>query len=131
MSGLVELERTLALIKPDAIGSMEEIIRLIKNSGFSILGQRRVSLSPEQVSDFYSEHYGKVSKLEFLNTKSFRFQMFFTNLVSFMSSGPIVALVLAKEGAIASWRQVMGPTNPQDARESFPDTVRALFGKGT
>ena len=68
MSGLVELERTLALIKPDAIGSMEEIIRLIKNSGFSILGQRRVSLSPEQVSDFYSEHYGKVSKLEFLNT---------------------------------------------------------------
>jgi nucleoside diphosphate kinase len=67
------------------------------------------------VSDFYTEHYGK---------------MFFTNLVSFMSSGPVVALVLAKENSIAEWRKVMGPTSPQEARESFPDTVRALFGKG-
>ena len=48
-----------------------------------------------------------------------------------MSSGPIVALVLAKENAIAEWRRVMGPTNPQEARESYPDTVRALYGKGT
>ena len=60
MSGLINLERTLALIKPDAIDSTEEIIRLIRNSGFSILSQRRVLLSPEQVSDFYAEHYGKV-----------------------------------------------------------------------
>ena len=61
MSGLINLERTLALIKPDAIDSTEEIIRLIRNSGFSILSQRRVLLSPEQVSDFYAEHYGKVN----------------------------------------------------------------------
>ena len=48
-----------------------------------------------------------------------------------MSSGPVVALVLAKEDAITKWRQVMGPTNPQVARESFPDTVRAIYGKGS
>merc|ERR1711937_187489 len=107
-------ERTLALIKPDSIDSLDEIIRLIRTSGFSILSQRRVALSPEQVSDFYAEHYGK---------------MFFTNLVSYMSSGPVVALVLAKKNAIADWRRVMGPTNPIEARESFPDTLRALFGK--
>ena len=57
--------------------------------------------------------------------------MFFTNLVSYMSSGPVVALVLAKKNAIADWRRVMGPTNPIEARESFPDTLRALFGKVT
>ena len=62
MSGLINLERTLALVKPDAIGATEEIIRLIRNSGFSILSQRQVLLSPEQVSDFYAEHYGKVSR---------------------------------------------------------------------
>ena len=134
----INLERTLALIKPDSIDSLDEIIRLIRTSGFSVLSQRRVALSPEQgiptlfdfekccwnwvaktslislVSDFYAEHYGK---------------MFFTNLVSYMSSGPVVALVLAKKNAIADWRRVMGPTNPIEARESFPDTLRALFGK--
>merc|ERR1712168_574040 len=110
----IPLERTLALIKPDSVDDSSEIERIIKTSGFSILAQRRVKLSPEQVSDFYAEHYGK---------------MFFTNLVSYMSSGPVVALVLAKKNAIADWRRVMGPTNPIEARESFPDTLRALFGK--
>ena len=47
-----------------------------------------------------------------------------------MSSGPVVALVLAKQDVIADWRKVMGPTNPQEARESYPDTVRAIYGKG-
>merc|ERR1712062_495268 len=78
----IQLERTLALIKPDSVDETEEIVRIIKTSGFSVLAQRRVKLSPEQVSDFYAEHYGK---------------MFFTNLVSFMSAGPVVALVLGKD----------------------------------
>jgi len=56
--------------------------------------------------------------------------MFFTNLVSFMSAGPVVALVLAKENAIQDWRLLMGPTNPEEAKELYPDSVRALFGKG-
>ena len=56
--------------------------------------------------------------------------MFFTNLVSFMSAGPVVALVLAKSNAIEDWRRLMGPTHPADAKELFPDSLRALFGKG-
>ena len=58
---MIQLERTLALIKPDSINDTDEIVRIIKSSGFAILAQRRVKLSPEQVSDFYAEHYGKVS----------------------------------------------------------------------
>ena len=57
--------------------------------------------------------------------------MFFTNLVSFMSAGAVVALVLAKKDAIQEWRKLMGPTNPAEAKETFPDSIRALFGKGT
>ena len=60
---MIQLERTLALIKPDSINDTDEIVRLIKSSGFSILAQRRVKLSPEQVSDFYAEHYGKVHSI--------------------------------------------------------------------
>lgn len=56
--------------------------------------------------------------------------MFFTNLMSFMSGGPIIAIVLAKKNSIEDWRKLMGPTNPMDARERFPDSIRALFGKG-
>merc|ERR1711953_1093392 len=110
----IPLERTLALIKPDSVDDSSEIERIIKSSGFSILAKRRVKLSPEQVSDFYAEHYGK---------------MFFTNLVSFMSAGAVVALVLAKNNAIEEWRRLMGPTNPAEAKETFPDSIRALFGK--
>ena len=47
-----------------------------------------------------------------------------------MSAGPVVALVLAKENAIQDWRLLMGPTNPEEAKELYPDSVRALFGKG-
>ena len=59
----IPLERTLALIKPDSVQDTDEIVRIIKNSGFSVLASRRVKLSPEQVSDFYAEHYGKVRLL--------------------------------------------------------------------
>lgn len=125
---MIQLERTLALIKPDSVSDTDEIIRIIKSSGFSILAQRRVKLSPEQVSDFYAEHYGKV--LRFWRFPFHYFQMFFTNLVSFMSAGAVVALVLAKNDAIQEWRKLMGPTNPAEAKETFPDSIRALFGKG-
>ena len=48
-----------------------------------------------------------------------------------MSAGPVVALVLAKKDAIQEWRKLMGPTNPAEAKETYPDSIRALFGKGT
>ena len=62
----IPLERTLALIKPDSVDDSSEIERIIKTSGFAILAKRRVNLSPEQVSDFYAEHYGKVTFLRII-----------------------------------------------------------------
>jgi nucleoside diphosphate kinase homolog 5 len=63
-------------------------------------------LTAEQCSDFYSEHYGK---------------KFFPSLVAFMTSGPILALVLAKDNAIQQWRELIGPTNSNLARETHAD----------
>lgn len=65
-----------------------------------------MNLTPEQTSDFYAEHYGK---------------MFFPSLVAYMSSGPIVALVLARENAVSFWKQLIGPTNTQKARDQAPE----------
>ncbi|XP_014664719.1 PREDICTED: nucleoside diphosphate kinase homolog 5-like [Priapulus caudatus] len=75
--------------------------------------KRRVQLTPEQTSDFYAEHYGK---------------MFFPNLVTFMSSGPVLALILAQDKAISKWREMIGPTNTQNAREIQPESLRAIYG---
>lgn len=67
---------------------------------------RRVQLTPEQASDFYVEHYGK---------------LFFPSLVAYISSGPVIALALAREKAISNWRELMGPTNTLKARQTHPD----------
>ncbi|XP_070545180.1 nucleoside diphosphate kinase homolog 5-like [Ptychodera flava] len=107
------VERTLAIIKPDCVDKADEIEEIILRSGFTILQKRRVHLTPEQTSDFYAEHYGK---------------MFFPSLVAYMSSGPIVAMVLARECAISYWRELIGPTNTLKARETHPDSIRALYG---
>ena len=71
-----------------------------------VFQKRRVHLTPEQASDFYAEHYGK---------------LFFPSLVAYMSSGPVIALVLAREKAISHWRELIGPTNAIKARETHPD----------
>jgi nucleoside-diphosphate kinase len=107
------VERTLAIIKPDAVDKTNEIEDIILRSGFTILNKRRVHLTPEQVSEFYAEHFGK---------------LFFPSLVAYMSSGPVVAMVLAREKAVAYWRQLIGPTNAAKARETDPDSLRAHYG---
>lgn len=107
------VEQTLAIIKPDAVYKADEIEDIILRSGFSILQKRRVHLTPEQASDFYVEHYGK---------------LFFPSLVAYMSSGPVIALVLAKEKAVSYWRELIGPTNTAKARETHPDCLRAIYG---
>lgn len=71
-----------------------------------------MTLTAEQCSDFYSEHYGK---------------KFFPSLMAFMTSGPIVAMVLAKENAIQQWRDLIGPTNSSSAKESHPERLVFLF----
>ncbi|XP_030643376.1 nucleoside diphosphate kinase homolog 5 [Chanos chanos] len=109
----VYVERTLAVVKPDAVEKVKEIEDIILRSGFTILQKRTLQLSPAQCSDFYAEHYGKA---------------FFPSLTAFMSSGPIIALALARENAIAYWRSLMGPVNSTKARESHPHCLRARYG---
>lgn len=110
----IELERTLAIIKPDAMDKVVEIEDIILRHGFTILEKRKVHLSPEQASDFYVDHYGK---------------MFFPSLVAYMSSAPIVIMILAKENAVEGWKELCGPTNPFIARETHPRCLRDTYGK--
>ncbi|XP_025114690.1 nucleoside diphosphate kinase homolog 5-like [Pomacea canaliculata] len=109
----IYVERTLAIIKPDAVHKAEEIEDIILRSGFAILQRRRVHLTPEQASDFYAEHYGK---------------LFFPSLVAYMSSGPIIPMVIARHQAITYWRELIGPTNTIKARQTHPDCLRAIYG---
>ncbi|XP_041845308.1 nucleoside diphosphate kinase homolog 5 isoform X2 [Melanotaenia boesemani] len=109
----IYVERTLAIIKPDVFCMAEEIEDVILKSGFTILQKRRLQLSPEQCSDFYADQYGK---------------LFFPSLTAFMSSGPIVALTLTCDNAIAHWKSIMGPANITKARETQPECLRAKYG---
>ena len=104
---------TLAIIKPNAVRREDEIVELLEQKGFCVLQRRCVRLTSEQASEFYTEHYGK---------------MFFPALVTFMSSGPIIALILAKNNAIEDWRNFMGPTNSMNARIAAPESLRAKYG---
>ncbi|XP_040271605.1 nucleoside diphosphate kinase homolog 5 [Bufo bufo] len=109
----IHVERTLVLIKPDVLHKAEEIEEIILHSGFHIVQKLKVHMSPEKCSDFYSEQYGK---------------MFFPSLTAYMSSGPIIALELARHDAINFWRQVMGPSNSLKAKETHPESIRAIYG---
>ncbi|KAL3148410.1 50S ribosomal protein L3 [Trebouxia sp. C0009 RCD-2024] len=108
-------EKTYAMIKPDALraGKAEEICQLIEVHGFTIIAKQKLQLTPQRAQDFYGEHKGKP---------------FFETLVNFMTSGPVYALVLAKQNAIKEWRSLMGPTNSNTARAEKPKSLRALYG---
>ncbi|XP_060621346.2 nucleoside diphosphate kinase homolog 5 [Anolis sagrei] len=109
----IYVERTLAIIKPDIISKEVEIEDIILRSGFTITQKRKLQLSPEQCSNFYVEQYGK---------------MFFPNLTSYMSSGPLIAMVLARHQAISYWKDLLGPSSSLVARERYPDSLRAIYG---
>lgn len=106
------MERTLAIIKPDAVarGLEKEILARIRRDGFKIVAQKTLKLSKEEAEGFYAVHRGKP---------------FFGPLTEFMSSGQVVVLVLEGEGAITRWREVMGATDPAQAA---PGTLRQEFG---
>lgn len=96
------LERTLAIIKPDIIERhlIGAIISRLEQAQFSIVAMKMVHLNQQQAAGFYTEHEGKP---------------FFANLIAFMTSTPVVVLVLEKENAIADYRALMGKTNPAEA----------------
>ena len=98
------LERTLAIIKPDAVErrAIGDIIATIEAKGFRIIGAKMLHITQTQAEGFYAVHVGKP---------------FFESLTKFMSRGPIVVLALEKESAIKEWRDLMGSTNPANAAE--------------
>ena len=106
------MERTLAIIKPDAVQARHtgQIIQRIEQSGFQIRAMRMVHLTPEDAEGFYAVH---------------RERAFFGSLTRFMSSGPAVIMALESDGAIAKWRALMGATDPAKADAG---TLRKEFG---
>lgn len=107
-------ERTLAIIKPDGVEKnvVGSIVARIEEEGFSIRAMRMAWLSRREAQGFYAVH---------------KERSFFGSLVEFMTRGPVVLMVLEREGAIAKWREVMGATNPEKADEG---TLRKLYASG-
>ena len=107
------MERTLAIIKPDAVGSRlsGRIIQRIEDAGFQIRAMRMLRLSPREAEGFYAVH---------------RERPFFASLTKFMSSGPVVVLALEADDAIKKWRNLMGATDPGKAEAG---TLRKEFGR--
>ncbi len=106
-------EQTLAIIKPNAVKAhhIGEILDIYEKNGLSIAALKMTKVSPEDAGCFYHIHKEKP---------------FFTELTKFMSSGPIVAVVLEGDNAVMKNREIMGATNPKEAKEG---TIRAKFGK--
>jgi nucleoside-diphosphate kinase len=108
----VSLERTFAIIKPDAVsrGQQGEILSRIHKAGFKIIALRSMRLTKDEAGGFYAVHKARP---------------FFGELTDFMSSGKIIAMVLEAEGAITKWRDAMGATDPKKAA---PGTIRHDLG---
>lgn len=104
-------ERTLVLIKPDGVrrGLVGEIISRFERKGFKIGAIKMLKMSRELAEEFYSVHRGK---------------SFFEHLIDFMTSGPVVAVVLCGDSAVSVARNMIGPT---DGREAPPGTIRGDF----
>ncbi len=109
----MSVEKTLSIIKPDAVKRdlTGKIIAMFEEKGLRIVAQKKILLSKEQAGSFYAVH---------------RERPFFDELCEFMSSGPIVVQVLQGSNAIELNRQIMGATNPEDAKEG---TIRREFAE--
>ena len=105
--------RTFTMIKPDAVqnGYSGLILAKIEEAGFKIVAMKITKLSKESAISFYEIHQGKP---------------FFDDLVNYMTSGPIIAAILEKENAVLDFRELIGSTNPKEAKEG---TIRQMYAK--
>ena len=105
------MQRTLGIIKPDAVKKnvIGKIISIIEENNIKISGLKMVTLTRKQAEGFYYVHKEKP---------------FFNSLIDFMTSGPVVLMLLEGENVISKWRNLMGATNPENADEG---TIRKLF----
>ncbi|TLV00584.1 nucleoside-diphosphate kinase [Dyadobacter luticola] len=103
--------RTFTMIKPDAVkdGHSGSIIKMIEAAGFRVVALKKTLLTPERAGEFYAVHSERP---------------FYNDLCKYMSSGPIVPMILEKENAVADFRTLIGATNPANAAEG---TIRKLF----
>ena len=106
------IEQTLSIIKPDAVerNLENEIKEIFKNNGFNILKEKKIQIAKSEAEQFYKIHETKP---------------FYNDLCTYLSSGPIVVMVLEKEDALLGNRKLMGATNPKDAEEG---TIRKKYG---
>jgi len=107
------MSQTLAIIKPDAVGSGKagRILAHLEGAGFSVLAMKLTRLSPDQAGAFYAVHAGRP---------------FYDELVAFMTSGPVIPMVLEADGAVAKLRETIGATDPAEAAEG---TIRRLYAE--
>ena len=107
----MSIERTFAMVKPDGVrrGLVGDVVKRLETRGFRIVGMKLMHISRELAERHYGEHKGKP---------------FYEGLVSFITSGPVVAMVIEGENAILEWRKMMGATDPKDAA---PGTVRGDY----
>ncbi len=105
------MERTFSIIKPDATkrNISGRINQIIEENGLRIIAQKRITLSSEQAIEFYSIHNKKP---------------FFNDLINYMTSGPVIVQVLEAENAVNKYREIMGATNPEKAKNG---TIRKLL----
>ena len=106
------IEQTLSIIKPDAVerNLENEIKQMFKHKGFSILKEKKIQIEKPEAEKFYKVHETKP---------------FYNDLCAYLSSGPIVVMVLEKDNAVLGNRELMGATNPKDAEEG---TIRKTYG---
>ncbi len=106
------LENTFAIIKPDAVaaGNAGKIIDRIESNGFTIVAMKKIFLTKDQAAGFYHVHSERP---------------FFGDLLAFMTSGPVVVMILQADNAISRWRDLMGPT---DSTKAEAGTIRGDFG---
>tara|TARA_B100001750_G_scaffold199351_1_gene172955 strand:+ start:66 stop:482 length:417 start_codon:yes stop_codon:yes gene_type:complete len=106
-------EITLTMIKPEAVeaGNTGAILTRIESSGFRIVAMKKVQLSLERAGEFYAIH---------------KERPFYSELVDYMSSGPIIAAILEKDNAVSDFRALIGATNPEEAEAG---TIRAEFAE--
>ena len=106
------LEQTLSIIKPDAVERNldNEIKEMFKNKGFKIVKEKKIQIEKSEAEKFYKVHETKP---------------FYSDLCTYLSSGPIVVMILEKENAVLANRELMGATNPKDAVDG---TIRKKYG---
>ena len=107
-----KLEQTLSIIKPDAVERNldNKIKEIFKSNGFKIINEKKIQIEKTEAEKFYKVHETKP---------------FYNDLCSYLSSGPIVVMILEKENAVVDNRKLMGATNPKDAEEG---TIRKKYG---